>query len=97
MARRRRRRGSRIDWFEVVTAVLGLLFAVLSVICLVSLITVLASLGDPQEGFPTGLGFLQGVRGIGLALVAVGAVVFGLVAWWLLADRVRAMVRRREE
>jgi uncharacterized BrkB/YihY/UPF0761 family membrane protein len=97
--KRRRRWKPRVDWFEVVLTALGVLFAVLAVICVVALVAVLGSLGEMEstEGFPTGQGFLQGLKGVGVVLVSVGAVVFSLVAWWLLADRVRAALHRRRE
>jgi uncharacterized membrane protein len=95
--KRRRRWKPRVDWFEAVLTGLGVLFAVLAVICVVALIAVLGSFGESGEGFPTGEGFLQGLKGLGVVLVSVGAVVFSLVAWWLLADRVRAALHRRRE
>ena len=86
-----------MDWLEVVTVGLGVLFAALAVVCVMSLVSVVASLGDPETGFPGGPGFLPGLRGLGLVLVTVGALVLGLVAWWLLADPVRSFLRRRRE
>jgi hypothetical protein len=98
MPRRRRRKWGRgIDWLEAVTVGLGMVFAALAVVCVVSLVGVLASLGESPARFPGGPDFLPGLRGLGLALVAVGALVFGLVAWWLLADPVRSILRRRRE
>jgi hypothetical protein len=90
-------RRTRIDWFEALLSGLGVVFAILAVLCLIGLISVVASWGDPDVEFTGGEGFVRGLKGVGVALVAVGFVVFTLVAWWLLADRVRALLRRSRE
>jgi hypothetical protein len=40
---------------------------------------------------------VQGARGLGLGLFSVATLVFSLVAWTLLAPRVRAALRRRRD
>jgi hypothetical protein len=90
-------RGGRVDWVEAVLTVLGVVFAALAVVSVIGVIRLITSIGEPTRGFPTGTGFVQGARGLGLGLFSVATLVFSLVAWTLLAPRVRAALRRRRD
>jgi uncharacterized membrane protein len=90
-------RGSRVDWVEAVLTGLGILFAILAVVSVIAVVRLITSIGEPITGFPAGEGFVKGARGLGLGLFAVASLVFSLVAWTLLAPRIRAALRKRRD
>jgi hypothetical protein len=93
------RRRLRHDRFEVVMAVLGGLFLAFSVLSVIALITLIASIGQPDDEFPGSTHVLIIIRSLGIGFFAVTAVVtFGVGNWLVggrLWSRIRGLFRRR--
>ncbi len=92
-------RRRRYDRFEVVMAVLGALFLAMSVFSVIALLTLVASIGQPDDDFPGSTHVLIIIRSLGIGFFAVMAVVTFGVGNWLVGGRlwtwVRARFRRR--
>ena len=89
------RRRRRYDRFEVVMGILGAVFLAMSVICVVVLITLIASIGQPDDEFPGSTHVLIIVRSLGIGFFAVMAVVTFGVGNWLVGGRLWSWVRAR--
>jgi hypothetical protein len=96
-AEERRRR--RYDRFEVVMAVLGAVFLAFSIASVIGLVTLVTSIGQPDDEFPGSTHVLIIIRSLGIGFFAVMAVVTFGVGNWLVGGRlwswVRARIRRR--
>jgi hypothetical protein len=88
-------RRRRLDRFEIVMAALGGVFLALSIGSVVALVTLIASIGDVDPEFPGSVHLLIVIRGLGIGLFAVMAVVTFGVANWLVGGRLWAWVRAR--
>jgi hypothetical protein len=95
----RPRRRLRYDRFEVVMAVLGAVFLAMCVLSVIALITLITSIGQPDDEFPGSTHVLIIIRSLGIGFFAVTAVVtFGVGNWLLggrLWSRIRGLFRRR--
>ena len=78
--------GRRLDVFDVISVLFGLVFFALCAVCLVAFVTVLLTLGDPPETYTFGEGFLKGLRGIGIVFFPLAAVVTFFTGWALAGD-----------
>ncbi len=92
--------GRRLDGFDVISVLFGLVFFVLCAVCLVAFVTVLLTLGDPPETYTFGEGFLKGLRGIGIVFFPLAAVVTFFTGWALAGDLLKRWwreIRRRDD
>jgi hypothetical protein len=92
--------GRRLDLFDVICLVLALGFFALTVVCLIAFVTVLLTLGDPPETYRFGVGFLQGIRGLGVVFFPLAAMVTFFTGWALGGELFRRWwreLRRRED
>jgi hypothetical protein len=83
-----------VGLLEVLLTVLGGVFFILSVLCIIATLTVLLSWGDPNPGFPADERFIGFTKGFGLVFFPVAGLVTFAVGWWLAGERIRAGVRR---
>ena len=60
-----------MNWLDILTGVLGVLFLGLSALCVVATISVISTWGDPEPTFPVGESFLQGLRGFSVVFLPV--------------------------
>jgi hypothetical protein len=92
--------GRRLDLFDVLGLVLALAFFALTIVCLIAFVTILLSLGDPPETYRFGVGFLQGIRGLGVVFFPLAAVVTFFTGWGLSGELLRRWwreTRRRKQ
>ena len=73
---------------EIALTVLGYGAFVLGVLSIVAVLFLFTSLDEQDPGFPAGEGFLKTIKGYGIGLFAVTAVVCYYVGRWLLDSRV---------
>jgi len=91
----RPRRRLRLDGFEVVMAVLGGVFLTFSLLSVIALVTLISSLGRPDEEFPGSTHALIIIRSLGIGLFAVAAIVTFGVGNWLVGGRIWSWIRSR--
>ena len=98
MARRVMRRVRQVfirDWLEIWLTALGVLFLGLALLFLVALGIVIANWGQPPPPeLSVGRGLFQVNKGAGIAVFAVGAMLFTTVGWSLAGSSIRARVRQ---
>jgi hypothetical protein len=91
------------DWFEGVSVVLGVVFALAAVACLWAFGVALASLNDPADaGLATARGILQGSsdgtvhvsRAFALVLFGILGLLSLAVSWFLTGDVIRRAAKR---
>jgi membrane protease YdiL (CAAX protease family) len=90
----------RLGFLEVFTAALGVLFFILSAVCVAGAVVIVANWSDPDVGFFSAQPFGWGIKGLGLGLMVTGAIVTFAVGRWLAADHIKEWIRRlrnREE
>lgn len=75
--------GRRLDLFDVIGLLLALGFFALSAVCSIAFVTAVLTLGDPPESYLFGLGFLKGIRVLGVMFFLLAAVVMFFTAWTL--------------
>lgn len=80
--------------FEIVTGGLGVILFAISAFCVYATVLLVAHFRDLESGFPAGAGFVRGVKGFGLVLFPVFALITGAAAWALAGDQVRSLWRR---
>jgi hypothetical protein len=90
----RPRKRFRNDRFEVVMVVLGGVFLALCVLSVIALITLIASIGQPDDEFPGSTHVLIIIRSLGIGFFAVTALVTFGVGNWLLGGRLWSRIRR---
>jgi hypothetical protein len=73
---------------ESALTVLGYAVYVLGALSLLAVLFLFTSLDEKDPGFPAGEGFLKAIKGYGIGLFAVGAVVCYYLGRWLLDSRV---------
>ena len=81
---------------EVVFAGLGYAAYALAVGSLVAAVFLLATIGQRETAFPAGEGFLKAIKGYGVGLFGVGAIVFYYLGRWLFESRVPGARREAE-
>ena len=74
---------------ETVLTVLGYGLYVVAVLCVVTAIFLITSLDEQDPGFPAGEGFLKAIKGYGVGLFGVGAIVAYFLGRWVLDVRVK--------
>jgi hypothetical protein len=89
----RPKRRLRHDRFEVVMAVLGGIFLTFSVLCVIALITLITSIGQPDDEFPGSTHVLIIIRSLGIGFFLVTAIVTFGVGNWLVGGRLWAWIR----
>ncbi|MEX2421556.1 MAG: hypothetical protein WD670_07015 [Actinomycetota bacterium] len=82
------------DWLEGFSAVLGIAFLVLAVVCVWAVAVGISTLGDPDTTFKTSPGFLQATRGFGIVLFALFGFIAVAVGWFFAGDAIRRGWRR---
>ena len=83
----------RRDWLEIFLTILGLLFLGLAVVCVIIVVVIAVTFGDPAPDLPIGRGLLQNSKGYGLAVFGTGAVVTFGVGWLFAGEAIRGRVR----
>ena len=73
---------------ETLFTVLGFAAYAVAAISVVLVFSLFMSFDDPDRGFPAGEGFLKAIKGYGIGLFAVAAVVFFGLGRWILESRV---------
>lgn len=73
---------------EMALTVLGYAVYVVAALSLVAVFFLFTSIDEKDPGFPAGEGFLKAIKGYGIGLFAVAAVVFYYLGRWLLDVRV---------
>jgi hypothetical protein len=86
--------GGRINWLDILTGLVGILFLALSALSVIATVTVIATWGDPEPSFPVGESFLQGLRGFAAIFFPVAAFVTAAAGWWLAGDQIKSTYRR---
>jgi hypothetical protein len=81
--------GRRLDAFDVIGLVLALGFFALTVVCVIAFVTALSTLGDPPETYRFGVGFLKGIRVLGVVFFPLAAVVTFFTGWALGGELLR--------
>jgi hypothetical protein len=92
--------GRRLDVFDVLGLALGVGFFALSVICVIAFVTAMMSLGDPPETYAFGVGFLKGIRVLGVIFFPLAAIVTFFTGWAMAGGLIRRWwreLRRQEE
>jgi hypothetical protein len=91
----------RLDAFDVLGLALGFTFFGLSVLCVIATVTALSTLGDPPESYTFGVGFLKGIRVLGVILFPLAAIVTFFTGWAMAGGLLRRWWRgiraQREE
>ena len=92
-------RPDRIDEYEQLHAatwpgVLGAILFAISAFCVYATVLLVAHFRDLESGFPAGPGFVQGVKGFGLVLFPVFALITAAAGWALAGDQVRGLWHR---
>ena len=83
------------DWLEILLTALGLFFLALAIVFLVALGLVVASWGEPPPPeLPIGQGLFQVNKGAGVAVFAVGSLLFTMVGWSLAGSSIRTRYRQ---
>jgi hypothetical protein len=82
------------DWLEGFSAILGIAFLVLAVVCVWAVAVGISTLGDPDTAFKTTPGFLQATRGFGIVFFALFAFIATAVGWFFAGDAIRRLGRR---
>lgn len=75
--------------FDVISLVLALGFFGLTVVCVIAFVTALLTLGDPPESYMFGVGFLKGIRVLGVVFFPLAAVVMFFTGWALGGELLR--------
>ena len=83
----------RRNWLEILLTVLGLVFIALSILCVVAVVVIAVTFGDPAPELPIGRGLLQNSKGYGLAVFGIGAIVTFSVGWLFAGESIRARIR----
>jgi hypothetical protein len=86
--------GRRLDVFDLIGLAVGLVFFGLTAVCVVAFVTVLLTLGDSPESYTFGVGFLKGIRGIGVVFFPLAALVTFFTGWALSGDLLRRWWRK---
>ena len=73
---------------EIALSILGYGAFVLGALCVVAAIFLLTSIDEQDPGFPAGEGFLKTIKGYGIGLFGVAAIVSYYLGRWLLEVRV---------
>jgi hypothetical protein len=73
---------------EIALTILGYAAFTLGVLCVLAAIFLFTSLDEKDPGFPAGEGFLKAIKGYGIGLFGVGAVVSYYLGRWLFEVRV---------
>jgi hypothetical protein len=92
--------GRRVDVFDVLGLVLGVAFFALAVVCVIAFVTALSTLGDPPETYKFGVGFLKGIRVLGVIFFPLAAIVTFFTGWAMAGGLLRRWwrdVRTHEE
>lgn len=79
---------------EIVTGVLGAILFAISAFCVYATVLLVSHFRDLESGFPAGPGFVQGVKGFGLVLFPVFALITAAAGWALAGDQVRGLWHR---
>lgn len=79
---------------EIVTGALGAILFAISAFCAYATVLLVAHFRDLESGFPAGPGFVQGVKGFGLVLFPVFALITAAAGWGLAGDQVRGLWHR---
>jgi hypothetical protein len=79
---------------EIVTGALGAILLAISAFCVYATVLLIAHFRDLESGFPAGAGFVKGVKGFGLVLFPVFALITAAAGWALAGDQVRSLWRR---
>lgn len=79
---------------EIVTGALGAVLFAISAFCVYATVMLIAHFRDLESGFPAGPGFVQGVKGFGLVLFPVFALITAAAGWALAGDQVRGLWHR---
>ena len=93
--RRRVREAFTRDWLEILVTALGVLFLALAALFLYGLVTLIVHFGESNPSLPIGEGLYKTSKGAGLAVFAVGTLVFALVGWSLAGSSIRRRLRLR--
>lgn len=86
--------GARHGLLEIVTGALGAILFSISAFCVYATVLLIAHFRDLENGFPAGAGFVRGVKGFGLVLFPVFAIITAAAGWALAGDVVRGLWRR---
>ena len=81
---------------ETFMAALGVAAYTAAVLSLAVVVFLIVSFDDADSGFPAGEGFLKTIKGYGIGLFAVAAVVFYALGRWLFESRVPGARRSAE-
>ena len=81
--------GRRLDVFDLLALALGVGFFAISVVCVIAFVTALSTLGDPSETYMFGVGFLQGIRVLGVIFFALAAIVTFFTGWAMAGGLIR--------
>ena len=76
---------------EIVTGALGAILLAISAFCVYATVLLIAHFRDLESGFPAGA---KGVKGFGLVLFPVFALITAAAGWALAGDQVRSLWRR---
>lgn len=79
---------------EIVTGALGAVLFAISAFCVYATVLLVAHFRDLESGFPAGPGFAQGVKGFGLVLFPVFALITAAAGWALAGDQVKGLWHR---
>jgi hypothetical protein len=79
---------------EIATGALGAVLFAVSAFCVYATVLLIAHFRDLESGFPAGPGFVQGVKGFGLVLFPVFALITASAGWGLAGDHVDGLWRR---
>lgn len=79
---------------EIVTGALGAVLFAISAFCVYATVLLVAHFRDLESGFPAGSGFVQGVKGFGLVLFPVFALITAAAGWALAGDQVKGLWHR---
>jgi hypothetical protein len=92
MPRRRRRRGggrfSRVDWLETFLGAVGIITLGLAGVMAYGTIYLIVLFSDRRFDGPLGALSLPALKGLGIALLGVGALAMLAAANWLVGDRI---------
>ena len=89
LARRLRKGWRALAPMEIAFTVFGWVAYLLTAVCVLSVIILIANFYNPDAGFPAGAGFLRVMKIYGIGLFTAAGVAGYYLGRWLLASRVR--------